>query len=183
MHISCKGTPFPYTLMPLYTVIALSWTAFGQNVQAEERGDCLNDMKTEILRVRMTPEEKAALNNFHNPYGMFHHSINFIQFAEQFFTWFHIIVLVILFCNLIDQMENILCGSEHLSGADGKVNDVSFHVGAGEIVGIAGLVGAGKSELCKTIFGAYKKTGGVVTLWLAVGSQPFTNGYFLLIPT
>ena len=53
---------------------------------------------------------------------------------------------------------------EHLSGADGKVNDVSFHVGAGEIVGIAGLVGAGKSELCKTIFGAYKKTGGVVTL-------------------
>ncbi len=53
---------------------------------------------------------------------------------------------------------------EHLSGADGKVNDVSFHVGVGEIVGIAGLVGAGKSELCKTIFGAYKKTGGVVTL-------------------
>lgn len=39
-----------------------TWTAFGQNVQTEERGDCLNDMKTEILRVRMTPEEKAALN-------------------------------------------------------------------------------------------------------------------------
>lgn len=39
-----------------------TWTAFGQNVQAEERGDCLNDMKTEILRVRMTSEEKAALN-------------------------------------------------------------------------------------------------------------------------
>ena len=53
---------------------------------------------------------------------------------------------------------------EHLSGADGKVNDVSFHVKKGEIVGIAGLVGAGKSELCKTIFGAYKKTGGFVRL-------------------
>ena len=51
---------------------------------------------------------------------------------------------------------------EHLSGADGKVDDVSFHVKKGEIVGIAGLVGAGKSELCKTIFGAYKKTGGEV---------------------
>ena len=53
---------------------------------------------------------------------------------------------------------------EHLSGAEGKVDDVSFHVKAGEIVGIAGLVGAGKSELCKTIFGAYKKTGGTVKL-------------------
>jgi simple sugar transport system ATP-binding protein len=52
----------------------------------------------------------------------------------------------------------------HLSGADGKVNDVSFYVRKGEIVGIAGLVGAGKSELCKTIFGAYKKTAGEITL-------------------
>jgi len=50
----------------------------------------------------------------------------------------------------------------HLAGADGKVNDVSFHVNRGEIVGIAGLVGAGKSELCKTIFGAYPKTAGTV---------------------
>ena len=49
---------------------------------------------------------------------------------------------------------------EHLSGADGRVNDVSMYVRKGEIVGIAGLVGAGKSELCKTIFGAYEKTGG-----------------------
>jgi simple sugar transport system ATP-binding protein len=52
----------------------------------------------------------------------------------------------------------------HLSGADGKVDDVSFYVRKGEIVGIAGLVGAGKSELCKTIFGAYKRTGGTLLL-------------------
>ncbi|MDR3050329.1 MAG: sugar ABC transporter ATP-binding protein [Oscillospiraceae bacterium] len=52
----------------------------------------------------------------------------------------------------------------HLSGAAGKVNDVSIHVKKGEIVGIAGLVGAGKSELCKTIFGAYAKTGGSISL-------------------
>ena len=53
---------------------------------------------------------------------------------------------------------------DHLSGADGKVNDVSFYVRKGEIVGIAGLVGAGKSELCKTLFGAYEKTGGSIRL-------------------
>ncbi len=52
----------------------------------------------------------------------------------------------------------------NLCGADGKVNDVSFYVRKGEIVGIAGLVGAGKSELCKTIFGAYERTGGSVLL-------------------
>ncbi|MEA5014939.1 MAG: sugar ABC transporter ATP-binding protein [Candidatus Limiplasma sp.] len=50
----------------------------------------------------------------------------------------------------------------HLCGADGKVNDVSLYVRRGEIVGIAGLVGAGKSELCKTIFGAYPKTEGTL---------------------
>ena len=54
--------------------------------------------------------------------------------------------------------------TDHLSGADGKVNDVSIYARKGEIVGIAGLVGAGKSELCKTIFGAYEKTGGRVLM-------------------
>ena len=54
---------------------------------------------------------------------------------------------------------------EHLTGAEGKVDDVSLHVRKGEIVGIAGLVGAGKSELCKTIFGAYRKTGGTMRLY------------------
>ena len=54
--------------------------------------------------------------------------------------------------------------TEHLSGADGKVKDVSIYVKRGEVVGLAGLVGAGKSELCKTVFGAYKKTGGRIML-------------------
>lgn len=57
-------------------------------------------------------------------------------------------------------IEDTLFEVKHLSGANGKVNDVSLTVRKGEIVGIAGLVGAGKSELCKTIFGAYKKTHG-----------------------
>ena len=62
------------------------------------------------------------------------------------------------------EIGDVLFETQHLCGADGKVDDVSIYVRKGEIVGIAGLVGAGKSELCKTIFGAYKKTGGKVIL-------------------
>jgi len=53
---------------------------------------------------------------------------------------------------------------KNLRDSEGKVDDVSIYLKRGEIVGIAGLVGAGKSEFCKTLFGAYKKAGGTVTL-------------------
>lgn len=45
-----------------------------------------------------------------------------------------------------------------------KINDLHIHVKAGEIVGIAGLVGAGKTELCKALFGSSKRTGGEIFL-------------------
>ena len=51
-----------------------------------------------------------------------------------------------------------------LTGGDGKVNGVSIHLKRGEIIGIAGLVGAGKSEFCKTLFGGYRQTGGEIVL-------------------
>ena len=37
---------------------------------------------------------------------------------------------------------------------------VSFHINAGEVVGFAGLIGAGRSELAKVIFGELPKSGG-----------------------
>lgn len=53
---------------------------------------------------------------------------------------------------------------EHLTERENRVKDVSMYVRKGEIVGLAGLVGAGKTELCKTIFGVYRKAEGSLTL-------------------
>ena len=50
-----------------------------------------------------------------------------------------------------------------LSG-DGGIHAIDLHVDAGEIVGITGLVGGGKTELCKLLFGEGKIHEGEVRL-------------------
>ena len=45
-----------------------------------------------------------------------------------------------------------------------KVRKASFTLRKGEVLGVAGLVGAGRSELVETIFGLYPKTGGAIYL-------------------
>ncbi|MFV3406483.1 sugar ABC transporter ATP-binding protein [Pseudomonas sp. NY15463] len=52
---------------------------------------------------------------------------------------------------------------EHLSRGD-KVRDVSFEVRAGEIFGISGLIGAGRTELLRLIYGADRADSGTVSL-------------------
>ncbi|MCA1065220.1 sugar ABC transporter ATP-binding protein [Rossellomorea aquimaris] len=47
---------------------------------------------------------------------------------------------------------------------DGVFKDVSFTVRKGEILGVAGLMGAGRTEIMETIFGVRKKTGGRLVL-------------------
>ena len=48
---------------------------------------------------------------------------------------------------------------EHLAG--GAANDVTLRVASGEIVGVAGLLGSGRSSLLHSIFGAVPRTGAV----------------------
>ena len=52
--------------------------------------------------------------------------------------------------------------AEHLSG--NGVHDVSFELHRGEILGLAGLVGAGRTEIMRVLYGADKRDGGKVYL-------------------
>ncbi|MEG2291600.1 MAG: sugar ABC transporter ATP-binding protein [Clostridium sp.] len=62
----------------------------------------------------------------------------------------------------IDKGNSILEVLDLCSAAG--VNNASFEVKSGEILGIAGLMGSGRTELVKTIFGEYKKTSGKIKI-------------------
>ncbi|MER8032222.1 sugar ABC transporter ATP-binding protein [Streptomyces bauhiniae] len=55
---------------------------------------------------------------------------------------------------------------------EGVFTDVSFEVRGGEIVGLAGLVGAGRSEVARAVFGVDKWDAGAAE----VCGRPLTNG-------
>ncbi|OON71898.1 sugar ABC transporter ATP-binding protein [Streptomyces tsukubensis] len=55
---------------------------------------------------------------------------------------------------------------------EGVFTDVSFEVRRGEIVGLAGLVGAGRSEVARAVFGVDRRDAGEVR----VGGKALTNG-------
>jgi L-arabinose transport system ATP-binding protein len=56
---------------------------------------------------------------------------------------------------------DVVLETHNLSSAD--VTDISLHLRAGEVVGLAGLIGAGRSELAKALIGAEPITAGTVT--------------------
>ena len=61
------------------------------------------------------------------------------------------------------EIEDVILEVKNISRGK-KVQDASFSLRKGEVLGIAGLVGAGRSELVETIFGLYPKTGGQIFL-------------------
>jgi len=54
-------------------------------------------------------------------------------------------------------------------GREGEFHDVSFDLREGEVLGIAGLVGSGRSEIGRTIFGVTHKDAGTMELF----GEPF----------
>lgn len=61
------------------------------------------------------------------------------------------------------EIGDVVLDVQGLSSA-GEFHDVSFQVRAGEIVGLAGLVGAGRSEIARAVFGVDRYDAGTVTL-------------------
>lgn len=51
-----------------------------------------------------------------------------------------------------------------LSSPSGKFSDINFDLHKGEILGFSGLVGSGRTEIMRAVFGADPKKSGVITL-------------------
>lgn len=59
--------------------------------------------------------------------------------------------------------QKTLLNIENMTLANDAAHDVTFNVRAGEVVGVAGLVGSGKSRLARAAFGLEKITKGKIT--------------------
>ena len=67
-----------------------------------------------------------------------------------------------VFPKLEAEIGDVIFEAKHIVREDNKVKDVSISVRKGEILGIGGLVGAGRSELVEGIFGMHNLSGGEI---------------------
>ena len=59
---------------------------------------------------------------------------------------------------------DVILDVEHLSGKYTRLKDATFQLRKGEILGIAGLDGSGRTEVLENLFGAMTRQGGKITL-------------------
>lgn len=85
-----------------------------------------------------------------------------------------------------DYQAEPLLRIENLENSDGKVNGVTMEIYPGEVVGIAGLMGSGRTELIKCVYGLMKPKNGKVTLRSRdiTGQRPWksSDGGVFMIP-
>ena len=62
-----------------------------------------------------------------------------------------------------NEIGDVVLRARKLS-ARGRFEDVSLDVRSGEVFGITGLVGSGRSSLAQTVFGAVRATGGTLSI-------------------
>jgi ribose transport system ATP-binding protein len=70
----------------------------------------------------------------------------------------------VLFPQIPHHPTDKLLEIDHLTLADRSVNDVSLYARAGEITGIAGLVGCGKSEVIRAVYGLEPMASGTIRI-------------------
>lgn len=84
-----------------------------------------------------------------------------------------------------NQAGDVLLKVEHMTAMYNKLSDVSFHARRGEIIGIAGLDGSGRTELLETLYGTATRKEGTITLDGRVvrnrsARESIRNGFALL---
>ncbi len=63
-----------------------------------------------------------------------------------------------------NKVGDVLLEVEHLTALYSKLTDVSFRAHRGEIIGVAGLDGSGRTELLENIYGTATRKSGTMTL-------------------
>ncbi|HIY37719.1 MAG TPA: ATP-binding cassette domain-containing protein, partial [Candidatus Agathobaculum merdigallinarum] len=58
----------------------------------------------------------------------------------------------------------VILDVSHISGKYTRLKDASFQLRKGEVLGIAGLDGSGRTEVLENLFGAMTREGGTITL-------------------